>query len=231
MKSLRLLRGVDPVWGRVGRRPSGRTQRWLSGVQVEVVNNTSAELRWNTGIDNSEKRYIYKVEYEKQDGVYNMQLVAFKDTIASLTLHNLHSNGIYNYKINVAIGDGSYKVIETGTFDLSGKSLQASSEEIQELAVLDIRVGVIVDVVPHPDANQLYVERVNVGEGEPRTIVSGLVKYCSAEMLLHRKVVVLCNLKPKALRGIKSHGMLLCASNQDHSMVLISACHALYLSI
>ena len=34
-----------------------------------------------------------------------------------------------------------------------------------------------------------------------------------------RDVIVLCNLKPRAMRGITSHGMLLCASNEDHSEV------------
>lgn len=52
-----------------------------------------------------------------------------------------------------------------------------------------------------------------------RTIVSGLVKYQSVEQLKGRDVIVLCNLKPRAMRGVTSHGMLLCASNEDHSVV------------
>ena len=97
--------------------------------------------------------------------------------------------------------------------------LPATAEELQELAGLDIRVGVIREVSQHPDADQLYVERVDVGEDEPRTIVSGLVRFCPADILLGRRVVVLCNLKPRALRGVKSHGMLLCASDAEHTQV------------
>lgn len=52
-----------------------------------------------------------------------------------------------------------------------------------------------------------------------RTIVSGLVKYQTEEDLLNRDVIVLANLKPRAMRGVTSHGMLLCASNEDHSVV------------
>jgi tRNA-binding EMAP/Myf-like protein len=63
------------------------------------------------------------------------------------------------------------------------------------------------------------VESVDVGESEPRTIVSGLVDYCSTEELLNRHVIVLCNLKPKALKGVVSDGMLLCASDAAHSKV------------
>lgn len=52
-----------------------------------------------------------------------------------------------------------------------------------------------------------------------RTIVSGLVKYQTVEQLKGRDVIVLCNLKPRAMRGVTSHGMLLCASNEDHTVV------------
>lgn len=37
-----------------------------------------------------------------------------------------------------------------------------------------------------------------------------------------RKVCVLCNLKPVAMRGIKSHAMVLAASNEDHTKVSIT---------
>lgn len=54
-------------------------------------------------------------------------------------------------------------------------------------------------IARHPDAENLYVEKVDLGAGEeegPRTIVSGLVKFCEESDLLGREVVVLCNLKP-----------------------------------
>jgi tRNA-binding EMAP/Myf-like protein len=61
--------------------------------------------------------------------------------------------------------------------------------------------------------------QVDVGESEPRTIVSGLVQFVPLDQMQQRKVVVLCNLKPRNMRGIKSHGMLLCASNDAHDAV------------
>jgi aminoacyl tRNA synthase complex-interacting multifunctional protein 1 len=85
---------------------------------------------------------------------------------------------------------------------------------------LDIRVGRILSVEAHPDADTLYVEQIDVGEPEgPRTIVSGLRKYVSLEDLQGRSVVVLANLKPRNMRGVKSNGMLLCASNEEHTVV------------
>ncbi|CAM9899854.1 unnamed protein product, partial [Phaeothamnion confervicola] len=104
---------------------------------------------------------------------------------------------------------------ETG----SDVAAPAPAGEVTELSRLEIRIGKIVEIGRHPDAEALYVEKVNVGEPEPRTIVSGLVNFCSEEQLLNRDVVVLCNLKPATMRGITSAGMLLCLSNDDHTKV------------
>ncbi|XP_045878493.1 tyrosine--tRNA ligase, cytoplasmic isoform X1 [Meles meles] len=79
---------------------------------------------------------------------------------------------------------------------------------------LDIRVGKVISVDKHPDADSLYVEKIDVGEAEPRTVVSGLVQFVPEEELRDRLVVVLCNLKPQKMRGIESQGMLLCASTE-----------------
>ena len=64
----------------------------------------------------------------------------------------------------------------------------------------------------HPDAESLFVETVDVGETEPRTVVSGLVGLVPQEKLQDRLGVFLCNLKPVKMRGILSSAMLMCAS-------------------
>lgn len=88
------------------------------------------------------------------------------------------------------------------------------------MSKLDIRSGTILSAEEHPEADSLYVEQIDLGEEEgPRTIVSGLKKYISVEELTGKKVLVLANLKARNMRGIKSHGMVLCASNEDHTQV------------
>ncbi|XP_049767790.1 tyrosine--tRNA ligase, cytoplasmic isoform X1 [Schistocerca cancellata] len=84
---------------------------------------------------------------------------------------------------------------------------------------LDIRVGKIVEVEKHPDADALYVEKIDVGESSPRVIVSGLVNFVPIEEMRERMVVVLCNLKPAKMRGVESCGMVLCASFEDPKCV------------
>jgi aminoacyl tRNA synthase complex-interacting multifunctional protein 1 len=80
---------------------------------------------------------------------------------------------------------------------------------------LDIRVGLILNAQPHQSADKLYCEEIDVGEDAPRPIASGLVPYYRQEELQNRRVLVLCNLKPRSLVGFKSNGMVLCASTTD----------------
>lgn len=84
---------------------------------------------------------------------------------------------------------------------------------------LDIRVGRITKVWEHPEADKLYCEEIDVGEDEPRMIASGLRPFMSAEEMEGRLVMVLCNLKTRKMLGFPSHGMVMCASNADHTEV------------
>uniref|UniRef100_A0A803P0L2 tRNA-binding domain-containing protein n=1 Tax=Cannabis sativa TaxID=3483 RepID=A0A803P0L2_CANSA len=85
--------------------------------------------------------------------------------------------------------------------------------------MLDIRVGRILKAWRHEEADSLYVEEVDVGEAEPRIICSGLVNYIPLHHLQDIKVVVLANLKPRNMRGVKSSGMLMAASDASHDNV------------
>ncbi|KAL5849188.1 hypothetical protein ACOSQ3_007247 [Xanthoceras sorbifolium] len=96
----------------------------------------------------------------------------------------------------------------------------SSSDTIKDAAnMLDIRVGRIIKAWRHDEADSLYVEEVDVGESQPRIICSGLVNYIPIHLLQDTKVIVLANLKPRNMRGIKSTGMLLAASDSSHQNV------------
>ncbi len=77
---------------------------------------------------------------------------------------------------------------------------------------VELRAAKIVEIEQHPEADKLYIEKLDDGTEEGRTIVSGLVPHYAPEELLGRTIIVVANLKPAKLRGVKSHGMLLAAS-------------------
>jgi len=91
------------------------------------------------------------------------------------------------------------------------------------ITALDIRVGRINKVWEHEEADKLFCEEIDVGEDEPRLIASGLKPYLKTEDLDGRLCLVLCNLKARKLVGFPSHGMVLCASNSDHTKVRLVA--------
>lgn len=86
---------------------------------------------------------------------------------------------------------------------------------------IDLRVGRILKVEKHPDADSLYVETVDIGEAEPRTVVSGLVKHIPIEEMENRWLVCVCNLKPATMRGVKSFAMVLAATDDSGKLELV----------
>lgn len=111
--------------------------------------------------------------------------------------------------------NGSATTVSSDTID------PISTYEGPPITALDIRVGRITKVWEHPDADKLYCEEIDIGEDSPRLVASGLRPYMSESDLNDRLVLVLCNLKARKMVGIPSHGMVLCASNVDHTTVKI----------
>lgn len=93
---------------------------------------------------------------------------------------------------------------------------------IEEFEKVQLKVGTIVECEKVPKADKLLCSKVDLGEGSPRTIVSGIAKYYTPEEMVGKQVVVVTNLKPVKLRGIESQGMVLCASDDEGNLTLIS---------
>jgi methionyl-tRNA synthetase len=84
---------------------------------------------------------------------------------------------------------------------------------------MDLRVAEIKACEDVEGADKLY--KIAIDMGEERTIVAGIKLYYSKEELVGKKIAVVANLEPRKLRGIISHGMLLAASNEDKTSVVL----------
>lgn len=102
----------------------------------------------------------------------------------------------------------------------AGTAKEAVAELPVDFGRLDFRVGRIVEISKHPDAESLYLEKIDCGEAQPRTVVSGLVKFVPIEEMKDRMVIVMCNLKPAKMRGVTSEAMVMCASTPEKVEVL-----------
>jgi methionyl-tRNA synthetase len=80
---------------------------------------------------------------------------------------------------------------------------------------LELRVGKVVVVEPHPGADRLYRLEVDLGSHGRRTVVAGLRPFLPPEALQDRRVVLLANLEPRTIRSVASHGMILAAESAN----------------
>ncbi len=89
----------------------------------------------------------------------------------------------------------------------------------EDFKKLDIRVAKIKEVDDHPDADKLYVVKIDLGE-EERQIVAGIKPYIEKEALIGKEVVVVLNIEPRKIRGIESNGMLLAAKDEENLAIV-----------
>ena len=139
------------------------------------------------------------------------------------------SFGLLKNGVKVTKGENLFPRIEykEGIFDMQEENIKEEKQEkveqvqekgyitIDELSKVELTVGQIKEVSRVENADKLYKLLVDVGETEPRTIVTGLVPYYKEEELLNKQIVVVTNLKPAKLRGIMSNGMLLAAGETE----------------
>jgi methionyl-tRNA synthetase len=91
----------------------------------------------------------------------------------------------------------------------------------EQFKQLEIKTAKILSVENHPNADKLYVLKIDLG-GEQRQIVAGIRPwYPDAQSLVGKTIAVVTNLDPVVLRGVESNGMLLAASMPDRSDVVV----------
>ena len=90
---------------------------------------------------------------------------------------------------------------------------------LDEFKKLQLIVAQIKEVKEHPNADKLYVLKIDTGT-EEKQIVAGIRLFYKKEELIGRRVVVVNNLQPAVIRGEESNGMLLAASDEKGISVL-----------
>lgn len=109
-----------------------------------------------------------------------------------------------------------------------GKSTDSDDKEEEDLAEIayedfakvELVVGKVLECKDHPDADKLLVFTVDIGEENPRTIISGIKKWYKPEELEGKNVIVVKNLAPRKMRGIESQGMILSGEFDEDLSVL-----------
>ena len=88
--------------------------------------------------------------------------------------------------------------------------------QFKDFGKVQLVVAKVLKCEKIPKADKLLMSTLKVGDTE-RVVVSGIAKFYTPEEMVGKKVVLLANLAPRKIRGVESHGMLLCAANADDS--------------
>jgi methionine--tRNA ligase beta chain len=126
------------------------------------------------------------------------------------------------------------------SFSKDNIKMETEQAEFSDWEKIDLRVAQIKKVEEIEGSDKLLKLTLDVGElGEgkseislhsssekkpnERIICAGIKDFYTESELVGRKIVYFSNLKPRKLRGVESQGMLLAASNSEHSEVVLLA--------
>ena len=105
----------------------------------------------------------------------------------------------------------------------AAKQVAPQKEEctFEEFEKMDIRTATVLEAERVPKTDKLLKLTIDTGI-DRRVIVSGIAEYYTPEAMVGKQICILSNLKPRTIRGIESHGMILMAKQGDGSMRFIT---------
>ncbi len=169
----------------------------LSGI-LNVIPTKESYLGWNYISERSDL-----LPAGHQIGEAEILFSQIEDAEIQKQLDKLEATKVANKAENAVIEPQK----ETATFD--------------DFSKLDLRVGTILEAEKMAKANKLLVLKVDTGI-DVRTIVSGIAEHFSPEEVIGKRVTVLVNLAPRALRGVESQGMILMSNNAEGKLVFVN---------
>lgn len=148
-----------------------------------------------------------------------------------MTFNSIQKFGTVKHGFTVNKGEALFPrydiAKELKAMEKQAENKEEKSEGVAELISFDdfakvqLKVAKIISAEKIEKADQLLKLTADV-EGRRRTIVAGIAKYYKPEELMGKEIVIVANLTPVKLRGILSEGMVLCASDKDGNLALIS---------
>lgn len=92
-----------------------------------------------------------------------------------------------------------------------------------EFKKIEIKVGKILSAEKVPETDKLLKLSVDMGEENPRQIISGISFYFpDPNLLVGKKCMFVANLEPRVIKGLESQGMIFALSTDDGKFSLIT---------
>lgn len=91
---------------------------------------------------------------------------------------------------------------------------------IDDFAKVEMHVGTVVACEAVKKSKLLH-ETVSIGNRRI-SVLSGIAKYYTPEEMVGKRVIVVINLPPREMKGLKSEGMIVCAEAPDGTLSIVS---------
>lgn len=85
---------------------------------------------------------------------------------------------------------------------------------IDDFAKLEFKVGTVLEASDIEGSERLLKLIVDLGEENPRQILSGIKQWYAPEELVGKQFVFISNLEPRMMMGLESQGMILAADGE-----------------
>ena len=89
------------------------------------------------------------------------------------------------------------------------------SIDIEHFSSVQLTVGSVLSADKMEGSDKMLSLSIDIGESEPRTILSGIAPHYDPGDLVGNRCVVVSNLLPRKMMGVESNGMLICATYED----------------
>ena len=89
-----------------------------------------------------------------------------------------------------------------------------------DFAKLELKVGTVLSAEEVEGSEKLIKLMVDLGEEEPRQILAGVKQWYSPKDFVGKQVMVVANLEPRMMMGLKSQGMMLAADSKEGPVFL-----------
>ena len=138
------------------------------------------------------------------------------DVAKELELLEAEKQAALEHAKEIAAKDAKQEELPAPTDEEKTVFTQRDLIQFEDFEKIQLVVAKVLKCEKVPKADKLLMSTLKVGDTE-RVVVSGIAKFYTPEEMVGKKVVLLANLAPRKIRGVESHGMLLCAANADDS--------------
>ncbi|WP_027339751.1 methionine--tRNA ligase [Halonatronum saccharophilum] len=225
LEGLQFSTALEELWTLIRRNNKyiDQTQPWILAKDEKKKDELGTVL-YNL-LDNLRRVAIALVPFLPQAPAKMWEQLGIEEPLESQSWDYVRTKGQLKVGTKVKNGDPIFPRIDVEEYyeklEKEKKAKEAKEEKkmaeenyitFDEFGKLDLRVAEVLEVERIEGSNKLLKVQVQLGQ-EKRQLVAGISKHYEPEELAGKKVVMVANLKPATIFGVKSNGMILAASN------------------